>query len=78
MISEKEREEIRIEAKRILDNFASELNKISLKPKEIAKPQGGFRKESQTAKPDEEFRKALFDNAPEHNENCLIAEKKKW
>ena len=45
MVSEKEQEEIRKEAKRILDNFASALGKTKVKEKRLKRDVGGFREE---------------------------------
>ncbi len=82
MINEKEQEEIRIEAKKILDNFASALGKVdikrSLKRKRLKSYVGGFREVEDGLKGDEDFRKRMFENSPKKEGDCIIAEKKKW
>lgn len=78
MISEKQREEIRKEAKGILDNFANALKKVKINDKKERKEVGGFRKEGKGEECDEEFRRQMFKNAPQHDEDCIIAERKKW
>jgi len=78
MINEAKREEIRKEAKEILGKFAASLEKVKFKEKATKKEVGGFRKEGQGMKGSEDFRKRMFDNAPNKDEECIIAEKKEW
>lgn len=78
MISEKEKEEIRKEAKVVLDNFASALEKVELKEKGLKKHVGGFREEENGNRCDEDFRKGMFDNAPETKGDFIVAEKRRW
>lgn len=78
MITEKEREEIRKEAKDILDRFASALEKLEVKEKELESFIGGFREEGNGKNCDMEFRERMFLNAPNKEGDCIIAEKKKW
>jgi len=77
-INEAKREEIRKGAKKILDNFAKTLEGVKLSEKKEVAGVGGFRVEGEGKKGNEEFRKAMFANAPNKNEDNLIAEKKKW
>lgn len=77
-INEAKREEIRKGAKKILDGFAKTLEGVKLKGKPQTEGIGGFRVEGQGKKGNEEFRKAMFLNAPSKDENSIIAEKKKW
>lgn len=79
-ISEKEKEDIRKQAKNILGNFSEKLakidhKKINLEENEINEFE---RTESGEEKSDADFRKIMFENAPEKNKNFIIAEKKKW
>jgi len=78
MITEKEKEEIKQEAKNILDRFASALEKVKVKEKRLKREVGGFREESIGEKCDGDFRRSMFSNAPEVRSDCIIAEKKKW
>jgi hypothetical protein len=78
MIDEAKKEEIRREAKQILDKFANALERVKLKEKKAKKEAGGYREEGAGIKPDNDFRTRMFENAPEKDENCIIAEKKEW
>lgn len=77
-INDAKREAIRKEAKGILDSFAKTLAKVKLKGKSETVMVGGFREEGSGKKGDEEFRRAMFNNASSKDEDNIIAEKKKW
>jgi Asp-tRNA(Asn)/Glu-tRNA(Gln) amidotransferase C subunit len=73
------REEIKKQAKKILDNFAGALGNVKLGKKAVKKAHaGGFREERAGAKPNDDFRGRMLANAPNKDENCIIAEKKEW
>ncbi len=78
MLQESKREEIKAQAKAILDNFAKALEKVKLKPKKQKEKAGGFRDEAAPEDCDEDFRKRMFANAPNKNEDFIIAEKASW
>jgi hypothetical protein len=78
MINEAKREEIKKEAKQILSKFAKSLEKVKLKEKKEKKEVGGFREEGEPGKPNADFRKRMFENAPNKDEDCIITEKKEW
>ncbi len=78
MISEREKEEIKKEAKEILDKFANSLEKVKTKKKELKVQTGGFRKEGAGEETDSDFRKRMFENAPRKDGDFILAEKKKW
>ena len=78
MVSEAKKKEIQKEAKEILDRFASSLKSVKFKEKALKKEVGGFRKEVGGEKCDPDFRKAMFENAPNVDGDCIVAEKKKW
>ena len=75
MISEKQHEEIRKEAKRLLDNFARSLSSVKIEEKELKSEVGGFREEKDPQCPPD-FRERMFENAPEKKGDSIIAEKK--
>ncbi len=87
-IGKKEHEQIRKQAKAIMDNFATALAKAEKsqtaeksEPKETKQTQ--TRKETQTKdktqdKQDKEFRKAFFKILPKKEGDYAIAEKGKW
>lgn len=74
-----DKEEIRKEAKEILDNFSKSLNKVKFKEKK-GKSDGnsGMREEKEGMKGSEDFRMRMFDNSPEKEGDYIIAEKKNW
>ncbi len=78
-VSEKEKESIKKEAKSIMDNFAKALSKVE-KEKAIGEVirKEQTRKEKSPVKTDSDFRKVLFSNAPEKDEDFIRAEKGKW
>lgn len=72
-------EKIRIQAKRIMDDFMIALDKV----KGIEERFGIDRAEetrvpSKKPKPSAEFRAIMFSNAPKVKDDCIVAEKKKW
>ena len=77
-MDESKREEIRKQAKGILDSFAHSLEKVKIKGKELKREVGGFREEGNGEEGDKDFRERMFKNAPEKNKDFIIAEKKKW
>jgi len=89
-MDEKKREEIKKEAKEILAKFSKAIGKVKLgKEKGLKEEVGGFREEATTFEKgsrspkeskgcDLEFREKMFDNAPDTDEDCIVAEKKKW
>lgn len=79
-IIEQKRKEIAVEAKRILDNFSKALEKVEFKEKKENEEEKsrGFREEKDGKKGNSDFRKIMFENAPQKNDEFIIAEKKKW
>lgn len=74
-----ERENIENQAKKILTDFAKSLDTVKFKDKKEKKTQNlGFREEGNGKAPNSEFRKIMFENAPNKNEDNLLAETKKW
>ncbi len=77
-MSEQRKEQIKNEAKQIIDNFASAIGKVKLKGKKSKRNVGGFREEGEGKTADPEFRKIMFENAPSKEGDNIIAEKKNW
>ena len=74
-------EEIRKEAKLILDKFAKELEKIKEIPESFVEREEDRREEKASEegkKPDDDFRKIFFENAPATKKSCVLAERGKW
>ena len=77
-VSEKEKEEIRKQAKAVMDKFSKKLEKIDL-PKGEAKENGkDFERSEGTGEKVEFDKKIMFENAPEKNKDFIISEKKEW
>jgi hypothetical protein len=77
-MEEKEKQKIEKEAREILIKFGKTLDKIKIKVKTGKEELGGFREEGTGVKGNEDFRKRILSNAPNKNEDSIIAEKKKW
>lgn len=78
IIGEGEREKIRKQAKQIIDNFVKALENVKFNEKKTKEKVSGFREEGQGTKRDKEFKELMFKNAPNKNEDNIIAEKKNW
>jgi Asp-tRNA(Asn)/Glu-tRNA(Gln) amidotransferase C subunit len=79
MVSESEKESIRLEARGILDKFAKTLDKVKA-PRQVnvRSHDLGTRLEKGSSNPDADFRKRMFANATHKDEDCIIAEKAHW
>ncbi len=78
-VSEKEKQEIKEQAKSILDSFSKKLSRIDKKMEEpVIERAEGEREEIEVVEGGEEFRKIIFENAPNKNKDFIIAEKKGW
>jgi Asp-tRNA(Asn)/Glu-tRNA(Gln) amidotransferase C subunit len=78
-VSEKEKEEIKKKTKEILDDFSKQLSVVENKTGESLIERKDFERKEGTEKPDESFsRKIMFKNAPNKNEDFIIAEKGEW
>jgi Asp-tRNA(Asn)/Glu-tRNA(Gln) amidotransferase C subunit len=92
-LTEKEKEEIQKEAERIINSFGNKLSKIKELPEEgNIKREKSFRVERNSSaafptsaptslrdgKDDEELKKRILANAPNKNNDFIIAEKKSW
>jgi len=78
-------DKIRIEkeAKEILDKFAKALEKVEKESdKEIFIEREEFERHEKNInlsnKPDNNFKKRILDNSPNHDEDFIIAEKGSW
>lgn len=79
-VSEKEKEEIRKQAKKIMDSFSKKLDKVKAKIGESYIERSEFeRKEKQgEGKSQDIDRGIMFENAPEKNNDFIIGGKKEW
>ena len=78
-VSEKEKEDIKKEAKGIMDNFSKKLGKVKEKiPEPLIERKDFEREEKEGKDSDECFRKRFFENAPRKNKDFILTERKKW
>ncbi len=77
-MEENKKAEIEKEAMEILNRFGKMIEGVKFKGKEFKKAAGGYREEGKGEKCDADFRVRMLENAPEKDEDCIIAEKKTW
>lgn len=76
-MDEKKAETIKKEARKILDKFANALKGI--KAEEVfVKRDEDRRIEGGGVECESDFRKIMFENAPQKNKDFIITERKKW
>ena len=77
-VTEEEKEDIRKQANKIIDDFSKQLSKVKLnKDKPIIQRNKGEREENDS-KPLDLNKEIMFENAPEKSKDSIIAEKKIW
>jgi Asp-tRNA(Asn)/Glu-tRNA(Gln) amidotransferase C subunit len=77
-VSDKERDEIRKQAKGILDDFSKQLDKVKNKMGDpLIEREFDERGEGEGTCEDID-REIMFDNAPEKNDDFILGEKGKW
>ncbi len=76
-VSKKEKKEIKSQAKKILDDFARKLEKIKTKEENFSKD-SGMREQCSGWETEQEFRNTMFSNAPDVDEDSIVAEKGGW
>ena len=78
-VSEKEKEEIKKEAKRIMDSFHKALSKVEKKVSEArVEREECERVEGEGEEASKEFREIMLKNAPETDNGFIKAEKGEW
>ncbi len=77
-MEEKRKEEIRQEARTILDKFAKRLDRVKVPARKEEAKGDGTRVEGAGRECDSDFRTRLLGNAPNKDEDCIIAEKASW
>jgi Asp-tRNA(Asn)/Glu-tRNA(Gln) amidotransferase C subunit len=70
-------EKIKQQAKQIIDNFVSALEKIETKEEPVERV-NDRRMENTPKETDKDFKKIMFENAPNKKGDCITAEKGKW
>ncbi len=76
-VSVKEKEEIKKDSKKLLDDFSAKLSKIKTKEGHFSRD-NGTREEGTPWKTDEEFKEVMFVNAPFVEDDLIVAEKGGW
>ncbi|MFH1325470.1 MAG: hypothetical protein ABIH49_01715 [archaeon] len=77
-VSDEEREEIKKETKRILDDFSAKLGKVGKVSESLVERKEFEREEGEGTECDEDFRKRFFENAPNKKGDFILGEKKGW
>jgi len=76
-VTEKEKEQIRKDSKKLLNEFASKLSKIKA-PEKHFDNKWGFREEGDGWNTDPDFKDIMFLNAPFVEDDSIVAEKGAW
>jgi hypothetical protein len=76
-VTEQEKEEIRKDAKKLLDEFSSKLDKIKTSEPKLDSKEN-LRTEGTGWKTDKDFQELMLDNAPMVEDGFIIAEKGGW
>lgn len=77
-VTEEEKKEILKQAKKIMDNFHEALSEVEKLEESRVERDECERVEREGEKPDSEFRKIMFQNAPQVKDECIEAERGKW
>ncbi len=71
-------EEIKSEAKKIMDNFMNAMNNIEVSKDYIMNRENCFREEGNGNKIDKNFRQRFLSNAPKISGDSILANKGDW
>ena len=78
-VSEKEKAEIKEQAKEIMDKFSKKISKVDKKiPEPLIEREEFEREEREGKESNSDFRKRMFENAPQKNKDFILTERKKW
>ncbi len=77
-VSEEEKEKIKEQAKRIIEDFSKKLSRIEKEAKEPLIERKECERQEGKGKEDSFSRKTMFKNAPNKNDDFIIAEKGEW
>ncbi len=78
MLLESDKEKIRKEAREVLEKFGKALDKIDVQNLKKEERIGGYRIEKEAGECSDDFRRRFFNNAPNKNEDSILAEKGNW
>lgn len=77
-MEEKQAKKIEEETKKLLDKFSKALDSVKSADEWNVERESNRRKEKEGKSCDNDFRKIMLENAPRHDEDFIIAEKKSW
>lgn len=77
-VSEKEKEDIKKQAKQIMQNFSKKLDKVKSKVKEGSIERQESERKEGIEEAQEIDKEVMFENAPSKNKDFIIGEKKQW
>jgi len=77
-VSESEKKEIQKQAKKIMNDFSGQLNKVKEQVSEDFVEIGEGQRQESKIKCGEIDRKTFFENAPEAKDDFIVGEEKKW
>ena len=77
-MEEKQVKKLEEETKKLLDKFSKALASVKSEEEWNVEREGDRRKEGDGKNCDLTFRKIMLENAPSHDEDFIIAEKKTW
>jgi predicted Asp-tRNA(Asn)/Glu-tRNA(Gln) amidotransferase subunit C len=79
-MEQNEKEQIEKEAKQILEKFSKALASVKVKEGEEwnVEREEDRREEGEGVECENDFRRIMFENAPQKDDDFIIAEKKKW
>lgn len=69
--------EIKLQARKIMDSFAKALENISTEETKVERDKDR-REEKEGEISDKKFREIFFENAPNSEDDCIIAERGEW
>ena len=76
-VSEQEKKEIQKQSKKLMDDFASALEKVKVK-EDFLESGDGLREQGKPWQTDQDFRDIMFANAPFIEDDSIVAEKGEW
>ena len=78
-ITEEEKAQIRLETRKLLDEFSKALAKVKGEEANVVRDSYSRKEKQGKGKSiDKEFGEIMFENAPNKTEDKLLAEKKSW
>lgn len=71
-------EEVKKQAKEIMDNFMQALSEIEVEEEFVLERENSFREQGAGTEVDEEFRQRFLGNAPKISGTAVVANKGEW